>query len=138
MIVDLYPDKSCLKPSMSSPMYLNLAQSRKLVRLPPDRAEHFVISCPNSLQALPHRRKGRSRAERSTSSGTNCLSERAQNPAQSLQLFVEAAYAFGVKLKTLDRLVKCDARLEGEGSQSQQPGSHAYGFCHHVNHFDTR
>jgi len=29
-----------------------------------------------------------------------------------------------MKLKTLDRLVKRDARLEGEGSQSQQPGGH--------------
>lgn len=67
MIVDLYPASSCLKPSMSSPMYLNLAQSRKLVRLPPDREEHFIISCSNSWQAFPHRRRGRSRAERSMS-----------------------------------------------------------------------
>jgi len=67
LIVDLYPASSCLKPSMSSPMYLNLAQSRKLVRLPPDRDEQLKISCSKSLQALPHRSKGRSRAERSTS-----------------------------------------------------------------------
>src|ERR1700712_1989307 len=68
LIVDLYPASSCLKPSMLSPIYLNLAQSRKLVRLPPDRDEHFKISCSKSLQALPHRSKGRSRAERATSS----------------------------------------------------------------------
>ena len=42
-----------------------------------------------------------------------------------------------MRSKTLDRVVKCDARLEGEGSQSQKSGSQAYGFCHWVNQFDA-
>lgn len=65
IIVILYQDRFRLKPSMSSPIYVNLAQSRKLERLPPGRYEHLWISCLNSLQASPHRRKGTSSAERS-------------------------------------------------------------------------
>lgn len=65
LIVNLYPAKSRLKPSMSSPMYLNFAYSRKLVRLLPDRDSQSRITCWNSLQVLPHRSKGRSSAERS-------------------------------------------------------------------------
>lgn len=71
-------------------------------------------------------------------SGTNCLGERAQNPAQSLKLLREGEDACRVILKTLDRLVERDARLEGEGSQSHQPGSKAYRVCHDANHFDAR
>lgn len=66
-IVILYPASSLLKLSIFSPMYFNFAQSRKLVRLALDRDEHFSSSCLNSLQALPHRLRGRSSDERSSS-----------------------------------------------------------------------
>jgi hypothetical protein len=67
LMVNLYAASTLLKPSMSSPMYFNLAQSRKLVRVALDREAHFIISCPNSLQALPHLNRGRLSAERSVS-----------------------------------------------------------------------
>jgi hypothetical protein len=70
------------------------------------------------------------------SSGTDCLSERAQNPAQSLKLLFEIAYAFNMKLNILDRLVQSNARLEGKAGQSQQPRSKADRFCC-VNDFDS-
>jgi hypothetical protein len=78
IIVDLYPASSCLKPLISSPKYLSLAHSRKLVRLLLDRDEQFRITCSNSLQALPHRSKGRLRAERfmSVVAPTISMSER--------------------------------------------------------------
>lgn len=67
LTVNLYPASSRLKPSTSSPMYLNLAQSRKFVRVPADHDEHFNISFSKSLQALPHRNSGMLSAEKSTS-----------------------------------------------------------------------
>lgn len=67
LIVALYPASKSRKSSMLSPIYVSLAQSRKLVRLLFDRDTHWSTSCWNSLQTLPHRNSGRSRTERSTS-----------------------------------------------------------------------
>ena len=49
----------------------------------------------------------------------------AQNSIQCFKLLRDIAYAFGVRLKALDRREESDAGLEGEGRQSQQPGSQA-------------
>ena len=62
--------------------------------------------------------------------GVDCLGERLQNPAQSLEFLLEIAYMFGMGLKGLDRFVERNARLKGERSQSQQSRSQTYRFRH--------
>lgn len=64
LIVDLYPASMSLNPAISSPMYFNFAQSRKLVRDPPECVVHLIITSSKSLHALPQRKRGRLRPER--------------------------------------------------------------------------
>lgn len=65
LIVDLYPASIFLNPAISSPIYCDFAQSRKLVLDLPEWVVHLKITAWKSWHALPQRNRGSLRHVRS-------------------------------------------------------------------------